>query len=252
MRSRSSRPRNKQAGFTLIEMMTAVALVGGLAAVAIPTFADKPQKAKEVEAKVELERMAKQAKTVFLADGAFPQGTATTLPGNDGAACNNPSKKFAPTTAWSNDIVWGTLDFRITDATKYSYHYESIDANNAVITAVADLNCDGRLTKLTMKLTGIDGDLQIAIDETSAQIADQVAVNDAAAKTAEEAAAAEQAAKHATEEAKDEPKDEGGGPTGDTPYVDAPYVAAPYVAAPYVPAPYTAPTSTKTRNADGT
>jgi prepilin-type N-terminal cleavage/methylation domain-containing protein len=252
MRSRSSRPRNKQAGFTLIETMTAVALVGGLAAVAIPTFADKPKKAKEAEASLELERMAKQAKSVFLADGAFPQGTATTLPGNDGAACKNPSKKFAPTTAWSNDIVWGTLDFRITEATKYSFHYESIDENNAIITAVADLNCDGTLTKLTMKLTGIDGDIQTAIDETSAQIADQVAVNDAAAKTAEEAAAAEAAAKHGAEEAKDDTDGTPSNPTGDTPYVDAPYVAAPYVPAPYVPAPYVAPTSTTTRNADGT
>lgn len=250
MRSRSSRPRNSQAGFTLIETMTVVALVGGLAAVAIPTFADKPQKAKEVEAKFELERMAKQAKAVFLADGAFPQGTATTLPGNDGAACQNPSKKFAPTAAWSNDIVWGTLDYRITEPTKYSFHYESIDANTAIITAVADLNCDGTLTKLTMKLTGIDGDIQTAIDETSAQIADQVAVNDAAAKTAEEAAAAEAAAKHATEEAAKD--DDDGQPTGNSPYVDAPYVPAPYVPAPYVPAPYTAPTSTTTRNVDGT
>lgn len=237
--------RSQQAGFTLIETMAAIALAGGLAAVAIPTFADKPKTAQEVEGKAELERIAKQAKTVFLADGAFPQGTATTLPGNDGDACNIAAKKFAPTTAWSNDIVWGTLDYAITQPTKYSFHYESIDANTAIITAVADLNCDGRLTKLTMKLTGIEGDVQAAIDETSAQNTEQVAANDAAQKAADDAAEAQAAAKHAADESQDDTN--APSPTGDSPYVPAPYVPAPYVPAPYVPAPYTSPTSTTTR-----
>ena len=181
--------RNQQSGFTLVEIMAALAMIAVVAVIVIPTFTDKVEKAKAVEGNAELERISKAAKAVFLADGSFPQGTATTLPGNDGAACGFAAKKFPTTPAWRNDLVWGTLDFAVTAPTQFSYHYESIDANTAVITAVADLNCTGTLTKFTMTLTGADGNVVAAIAETNAEIVAEAEEAEAAQVAAAAAAA---------------------------------------------------------------
>jgi prepilin-type N-terminal cleavage/methylation domain-containing protein len=144
---------SRQRGFTLIELMIVVAIIGILAAVAIPVFAGQIKRAKTSEAVLQLNALAKSAKTYYQAQTKYPQGTAGVLPAADGTACAQTGKKFAPTTAWASDPVWLDLDFHIEEAAYFSYHYESTTSGVATALAVGDLDCDGKLATYTLELT---------------------------------------------------------------------------------------------------
>src|SRR5512138_1112565 len=73
----------KQRGFTLIELMIVVAIIGILAAVAIPAFMDYMKKSKKTEASLQLNKIAKNAKTAFITNAAWPAATAALTPGAD-------------------------------------------------------------------------------------------------------------------------------------------------------------------------
>ena len=67
----------EQGGFTLIELMIVVAIIGILAAVAIPKFAEMLRKSKEGATKGSLTNM-RSALTIYISDneGVVPLGTA--------------------------------------------------------------------------------------------------------------------------------------------------------------------------------
>jgi prepilin-type N-terminal cleavage/methylation domain-containing protein len=58
----------KQKGFTLIELMIVVAIIGILAAVAIPAFMDYMKKGKQSEAQLQLNKIMKNQKAAFNTD----------------------------------------------------------------------------------------------------------------------------------------------------------------------------------------
>ena len=104
-----------QRGFTVLELMVAVVIVGLLATVAVPAFTAEASKSKQTEAKLQLEKLAHSAVAYFNEHRKFPQGTAQVLPGEDGAACSEPTKQFAVSTAWGADsvVVTRLLDRRV-------------------------------------------------------------------------------------------------------------------------------------------
>ena len=142
-------------GFTLIEVMIVVAIIGLLAAIAIPLFVRHMKVAKQNDAVLALNRLSKNAKVYYTSHVAFPQGTAGVLPGPDGDACK--TGRLAVTNAWVSDPVWTELDFDIVDPSLFSYHYTSSTANTAEAIAVADLDCDKTLSTYKLELSGATG-----------------------------------------------------------------------------------------------
>jgi type IV pilus assembly protein PilA len=138
-----NRIRNKsQRGFTLIELMIVVAIIGILAAVAIPAFMDYMKKGKRSEAELNLNAIGKSAKTYYVEKAGFPAKDSGGLtPGTK--CCDGPNKKCAVVAAnWSPNDAWDLLDFSVDEPHYFQYSYTGLDTSFQAI-AEGDLDCDG-------------------------------------------------------------------------------------------------------------
>jgi len=79
-------------GFTLVELMIVIVIVGILAAVALPNFLSQTGKAKATEAKTNISAIIKQAQAKFAEDGVNPFTSAADLTTNYGAPSTDTTK----------------------------------------------------------------------------------------------------------------------------------------------------------------
>ena len=162
--------RKKMAGFTLIELMIVVAIIGILAAVAIPAFLDYRKKSKATEAGEQLNAIGKVQKRAYgenssftpgTGGGAFlPTGVSTTtgccgLKGGTettpGTIVNNKCKSTP--TAFKGDAAWNAMGFSVGEESAYGYSYVATTATAFTAYAIGDADCDGVPATFTLQGT---------------------------------------------------------------------------------------------------
>lgn len=150
--------KHSDRGFTLLELMVVVAIVGLLSAVAIPSFMKYIASAKSAEADESIQRIALGARTYYM-DATIGRGPAGALepsqfPETTGltpilSCCAAVDARCVPAqTAWEQP-TWRGLQFAMTDPHYYRYEFFSTGTReSSVFTARAfgDLDCDGNFS----------------------------------------------------------------------------------------------------------
>lgn len=160
MHARNSQRRR---GFTLIEIMITVAIIGILSSMAIPAFSKYVRRSRTTEALMNLRKMHDSSVAYFSTARIRRTGenVARQFPGR--GVANNPripitpgppfcadgrsqGGKWTPNDAlWSHD-GWQALNFAMSDPHYFSYVYVSegtLATSSFTARAHGDMNCDG-------------------------------------------------------------------------------------------------------------
>ena len=157
-------PRSAR-GFTLIELMVTISIVGILAAVAGPNLSKYMRRAKTSEAIINLKQLFDGSVNYYYRSSSMTTRNGSIIPAQfpgvgqvfgaapgRNACCGQPADKCVPAdspgspypNAWSN-APWPELGFAVTQNHYYWYEYETTGTGSeAAFTARAqgDLNCN--------------------------------------------------------------------------------------------------------------
>jgi type IV pilus assembly protein PilA len=154
----------KGKGFTLIELMIVVAIIGILAAVAIPAFMKYIRRSKTSEATMNLRKIFDASVAYYnnehttragsILSKMFPSTVESTPPST--ACAGGETKKFAPNAGLWSHASWQDLNFAIDDPWLFQYRYQAGGTGVAsFFTAGAhgDLDCNARVSTFERSAT---------------------------------------------------------------------------------------------------
>jgi prepilin-type N-terminal cleavage/methylation domain-containing protein len=156
----SGKPRSPN-GFTLVELMIVVAIIGLLAAIAIPAFSKYVRKARTTEAAGQLNKQWTGSLSYYESDHTVAGGGVLTkeFPGPSGSwasstecGCQTGGLCTGNNSVWNSDPVWHTLNFSLPDPHHYMPGYSGSGTGTAAqFTAFSkgDMNCNSVLSEFS-------------------------------------------------------------------------------------------------------
>jgi prepilin-type N-terminal cleavage/methylation domain-containing protein len=170
-----TKPRARRAGFTLLELMIVVFMIGVLCAIAGTAWMRYVKRARTTEAVGHLQKMWAGAMAYYEADHAGSNGVITNkqFPGDcvnkdilvEADCCLGPAGRCQGNDPIYQADPWKTIQFNISDAHLYVPHYSTCPAapipRTLVLEVWGDLDCDLTYAKFIRRAAvGASGDVE--------------------------------------------------------------------------------------------